>query len=335
MPITIKDVAERVGRSITTVSRALNDYDDVSEETRQIVKRVAKEMGYVPNSFAQKLQKRRTDTISIIMPTAGPRFTDPFFGEFLAGIGNTAAQKGFDLLVSTRPPGEKEVEAYLEKIRSRRVDGFVIVRTRRNDPRIALLKEHKFPFASFGRTEGLDDFPFVDEDSQAGMYLVTKHLLERGHTKIACISAPSELMLAHYRMVGFKNALSEYNLPIDEAIIIQGNLTQQSGYEIAGRLLTQTPRPTAIVACNDLMAIGAISAAQERGLVVGQDIAITGFDDTPWAEHTHPPLTTIHQPIYHIGTMVTEMLIKIINGEELEERQIILQPSLIIRQSSG
>ncbi|RME50408.1 MAG: LacI family transcriptional regulator [Caldilineae bacterium] len=334
MPVTIKDVAKRVGRSITTVSRALNDYDDVSEETRRLVKQVAAEMGYVPSSIAQKLQKRQADTIGVILPTYGPRFSDPFFSEFLAGIGNTAAKQGFDLLVSTRAPGDEEINAYLNKIRSRRVDGFIIVRTRRNDPRIALLKEQNFPFAAFGRIESGNTFPLVDEDSEQGMRMVVSHLIEQGHTRIACITAPGDLMFAHYRRQGYIAALQAHNLSLEPSLVVEGDLTQRSGRQAARQLLNLPHPPTAIAACNDLMAIGAMSTAQEQGLVVGKDIAITGFDDIPWAENTHPPLTTVHQPIYRIGTMVCQMLIQLIRGEPLSQQQVILQPTLIVRQSS-
>ena len=334
MPVTIKDVAKRVGRSITTVSRALNDYDDVSEETRRLVKQVAAEMGYVPSSIAQKLQKQQADTIGVILPTYGPRFSDPFFSEFLAGIGNTAAKQGFDLLVSTRAPGDEEINAYLNKIRSRRVDGFIIVRTRRHDPRITLLQEQAFPFAAFGRTESDNTFPLVDEDSEQGMRLVVNHLIEQGHTRIACITAPDDLMFACYRRQGYIAALQAHNLSLEPSLVVAGDLTQRSGKQAAQQLLSLSRPPTAIAACNDLMAIGAISAAQEQGLTVGKDIAITGFDDIPWAENTHPSLTTVHQPIYRIGTMVCQMLIQLIRGEPLSQQQVILQPSLIVRQSS-
>ena len=134
--VTLKDVAEKVGRSVTTVSRALHDYDDVSLETKALVRKVADELGYTPNINAQRLQKQKTDTIGFVIPTYGPRFTDPFFSEFLAGIGNTAARLGYDILVSTHPIGEEELISYQRKVRSYRVDGFVIVRTRRHDSRI-------------------------------------------------------------------------------------------------------------------------------------------------------------------------------------------------------
>lgn len=333
MPVTIRDVAEKVGRSITTVSRALNNYDDVSEATRELVKQTAKEMGYQPSSIAQRLRKQRTDTLGFIMPTYGPRFTDPFFSEFLAGVGNTAAKHGFDLLVSTRPPGDEEMDAYLKNIQSRRVDGFIIIRTRRDDPRITLLQKHNYPFAVFGRTAENNTFPLVDENSALGMEMVVAHLAEMGHQRIAFIAAPQELKFAHARFEGFKRAMKKHNLTIFPELIVEGDLTQRAGNKAARQLLKLTKKPTAIVASNDLMAIGALSASHDLDLQVGKDLALTGFDDIPWAMNTHPTLTTIHQPIYEIGSKVTHMLIKQISGEFFES-PVILEPKLIIRQSS-
>ena len=335
MTVTLKNIAERVGKSVTTVSRALAGYDDVSEATREQIRQVALELGYEPNIIARQLQKQRTDTIALILPTFGPRFSDPFFSEFLAGVGNEAARYGFDLLVSTCAPGDEEEEVYLKHIRSRRVDGFVIVRTRRRDGRIAILQAHNYPFAVFGRVEGSNDFPLVDENSELGLKLVVDHLVELGHTRLACIAAPAQLMLAHYRLQGFLAGLAQHNLPADPELIVEGDLTQQAGRLEGERLLDLPNPPTAIVACNDLMALGAMSAAQKRGLTVGQDVSITGFDDIPPAEHAHPPLTTVRQPIYRIGAVVCQMLIKIINGESLTDRQTILEPSLVVRQSTG
>ena len=335
MSVTLKKIAERVGKSVTTVSRALAGYDDVSQATREQVRQVALELGYEPNIIARQLQKQRTDTLALVLPTYGPRFSDPFFSEFLTGVGNEATRHGFDLLVSTRAPGDEEEAAYLKNIRSRRVEGFILVRTRRQDRRISILQEHHFPFAVFGRTEARNDFPLVDEDSEFGISLVVEHLVKLGHRRLACIAAPSNLMLAHYRLQGFLSALQKHGLPVEPDLIIAGDLTQQSGRVVGGQLLDLPRPPTAIVACNDLMALGAMSAAQERGLVVGRDISITGFDDIPPAEHAHPPLTTLNQPVYQIGTIVCEMLVKVISGQEISKPQLILQPSLVVRQSTG
>jgi LacI family transcriptional regulator len=333
--VTLRDIAKATGFSITTVSRALNDYNDVSPSTKELVRRTAKEMGYSPNTLAQRLRKKRTDTIGLILPTFGPRFSDPFFSELLAGIGNRAAQHGYDLLVSTRPPGEMEMASYRRKVQGRRVDGFIVVRTRRHDPRIEYLRQAHFPFVAFGRTEEGADYPFVDEDGYRGMSLVAQHLVGLGHRRIACITPPPELMFTRHRLAGFRDSMAEHGIAVNESLIVESDLTQRGGYEQANRLLALRPPPTAIAACNDLMAFGAMSAIQDHGLVVGQDISVTGFDNTPMAEHSFPPLTTIHQPIYQIGGMICEMLVQIIQDKPLERSHVLLQPKLIVRHSSG
>ena len=335
MPATIKDIAKKIGKSTTTVSRALNDFDDISAETKDLVRRAAEELGYIPNTLAQRLQKRQTDTIGLVIPTSGPRFSDPFFSEFIAGIGNTAGRLGYDLLVSTRAPGDQELESYRHSIRSHRIDGFIIVRTRCEDSRIDYLRKVGFPFVSFGRTDGPLDYPYVDEDSEHGMRLVIQYLAELGHTRLGVIAPPGDLEFSRFRLNGIRAQVEEFGMAPEDLAIVEGDLTQRSGYEWGNKLLDLETPPTAIVACNDLMAFGAMSAAQERGLVVGKDISITGFDNIPMAEHSHPPLTTVNQPIYQIGSIVCEMLIKRICEETTELEQVLLTPSLVIRQSCG
>jgi len=333
--ITLKDISIKVGKSITTVSRALNDYDDVNPETKKMIQVAAEEMGYRPNIIAQRLQKQKTDTLGFIVPTFGPRFSDPFFSEFLAGVGNMSSDLGFDLLVSTQPPGDKEFQTYHKMMDGQRVDGFIIVRTRRNDGRINDLLKQDFPFTVFGRIEGRNDFPYVDEDGSYAMRQIADHLVGLGHTRIGCIAPDPELMFAATRTKGLKDGLAAHGIQMDESMCKVGDLTQKGGYLQAKAIMNEPDPPTAIVACNDLMALGAISAIQDLGLEVGRDISITGFDDIPLAEYSHPPLTTVHQPIYQIGGMVCEMLIKIILGQELEQKHILLKPSLIVRESSG
>jgi len=336
MPVTLRDIAQRLNLSITTVSRALHGYDDVAEETRRKVLALAEELGYRPHTLAQRLQKGRTDTIGFIIPTFGPRFSDPFFSELLAGIGNEAARHDHDLLVSTRPPDTPEEEkAYEQFVMGRRVDGILITRTRVHDWRIKYLLEKGFPFVAFGRAMVEGHFCYVDVDGEEGIRLVTRHLMELGHRRIAIILPPSDLMFTIHRRQGFVRALEEGGIELDEELVERGDLTERGGYEAALRLLDRPHPPTAIVACNDLMALGAIRAAQEHRLKVGRDIAITGFDDIPMAEHATPPLTTVRQPVYEIGRRICQMLIYILEGKPLLECQVILQPSLVIRESSG
>lgn len=338
MAVTIKDIANQVGKSVTTVSRALSGYEDVSPKTRKQILKVAQELGYEPNITARQLQKRRTDTIGLILPSIeslSPRFSDPFFSELLTGTVEETTRQGMDLLVSIVTAVEEETQQYLKFMRSRRVDGFIVIRTQRQDPRIEILKEHHFPFVSFGRVEGANDFPFVDEDGELGIQLAVRHLFELGHTRFACIAEPLNYTKSYQRVQGFRKALEACNLPVEPGRILAGGFRQASGREIAHRLLDLPNPPTAIVTVNDLLALGAMRAAQERGLVVGQDVSITGFDDILLAEYAHPPLTTLRQPGRQIGSLLGQVLVRVIQGDPLENNQIVIKPELIVRQSTG
>ncbi|MFN8485474.1 MAG: LacI family DNA-binding transcriptional regulator [Anaerolineae bacterium] len=335
MAVTLKDIARELNLSVTTVSRALYGYDDVAQQTRQRVWSAAAEMGYVPDTTAQRLRKGRTDTLGFVIPTFGPRFSDPFFTEFLAGIGNQASDLGFDLLVSTRAPGPQEQAAYRRLVEGRLVDGLILVRTRRHDERVQYLSGRQFPFVAFGRTDLDAPYACVDTDGTAGFRQLVEYLIGLGHRRMACLSADPELTFVSHRLAGFHAALAEHHLAIDPDLIVRSDLTQRGGYEAASSLLDRTPRPTALVCLNDLMALGAMRAAQERGLVVGRDISITGFDDIPPAENSHPPLTTLEQPVYDIGKRLCAMLVRLIRGEPLDEAQVLLKPTLVVRDSSG
>jgi LacI family transcriptional regulator len=338
MRVTLKDIAKKVGFSITTVSRALGGYDDVAEETRRLIVQTAEEMGYRPNVVARWLQKQRTDTLGFVIPTFGPRFSDPYFSELLAGIGNEAASHDYDLLVSTHPPDTpEEAQAYERLVKERRVDGVLVTRTRINDARIAYLLEQGFPFAAFGRTQVDSAFPCVDVDGGLGVFNATRHLIELGHRDIAIILPPPNLQFTVYRQAGFYQAMDGHGLVVEPAWEESADLTERGGYAAASRLLASARRPTAIIAGNDLMALGAMRAAQARGLSVGKELSIVGFDDIVLAEHANPPLTTVRQPIYEIGRQVCRILVRILSGEPLkaQECQVIFEPELVIRDSSG
>ncbi|MDX1415901.1 MAG: LacI family DNA-binding transcriptional regulator [Candidatus Promineifilaceae bacterium] len=336
MAVTLKDIANDVGVSITTVSRALAGYSDVSPATRERIKSSAESLGYFPNITAQRLRKQRTDTLGFIMPTFGPRFSDPFFSEFIAGIGTEAAEHEYDLLVSTHAPdSEGEQKAYQRAARGGWVDGLIVVRTRENDPRLKLLYEHNFPFVAFGRTDDEMDFPFVDEDSEAGMAMLVQHFIDLGHKRIGFIAPPQGLMFGSYRLRGYYDTMASNDLPVPPEWVLEGDMTQHGGAEVVEQLLVLKPRLTAVICSNDLMAIGAANRIQQSGLVVGKDIALGGFDDIPLAAFVTPALTTLHQPIYEIGRRTCAMLINILNGRDLQNKHILLTPSLVVRESSG
>jgi len=336
MAVTLKDIANELGVSVTTVSRALAGYSDVAPATRDRIKKTAAELGYFPNITAQRLRKQRTDTLGFIMPTFGPRFSDPFFSEFMAGVGTEAAEHEYDLLVSTHAPdSEGEQKAYRRAARGGWVDGLIVVRTREDDSRIELLCEKKFPFVAFGRTDCDLDFPYVDEDSEAGMRLLVQHFVDLGHKRIGFITPPSGLMFGRYRLRGYHQTMADNGLDVRPEWVIEGDMSQQGGANIVEQMLTLDPQPTAIICGNDLMAIGAGNRLQRRGLQVGKDIAMGGFDDIPLAAYVNPPLTTLHQPIYEIGRRTCGMLINILNSVYPDSQHVVLTPSLVIRSSSG
>jgi LacI family transcriptional regulator len=335
MPVTLKDIAERVGKSVPTVSRALGNYADISPETRAEVQRVAQELGYAPSATALNLRKQRTGTISLIMPTHGQvRFSDPFFSEFLNGIVETATAHEVELLISASQEEDTNT-AYLKQIRSRRTDGFIVVRTQRHDSRIKLLLDHDMPVVAYGRTADVGNLCFVDEDGTHGIRQIVDHLAALGHRRIAYVSEPTSFMKAFHRMDGYYQGLYANQLPVEPALFVQANFRQHSGRQSAAKLFDLPELPTAIVAANDLLALGVMHEAQSRGLEVGRDVSITGFDDIQLAEFAHPPLTTIHLSAQTLARTATEMLLRLINKEAIEQRQVIFPAQLVVRASSG
>ncbi|MDQ7028415.1 MAG: LacI family DNA-binding transcriptional regulator [Ardenticatenia bacterium] len=261
--VRLRDIAEKLGVSVTTVSRALAGYNDVAPGTRQLVLQTAREMGYYPNLTARHLQRRRTDTIGLVVDVTGPRFSDPLFSELLAGVGNQAAREGFDLFVATTLPNtEDELQAYRRLVRGRRVDGIIVVRTRVADRRVQFLLDHQFPFITFGRSTLADHLSWVDVDGEQGVRLVVERLIAAGHRHIAMLQPDLPFMFALFRERGYRHALQAHGLTVEQGWIVHQPLTEDGGYQGMRRLLQLPVPPTAVVASNDQMAIGAIRASE-------------------------------------------------------------------------
>jgi DNA-binding LacI/PurR family transcriptional regulator len=321
--ITLKDIAEAVGKSVAAVSRALNNYDDISEETRDYIKQVAREMGYAP-----------TNTLGLIIPALSPRASDAYYSELLAGIANAAAEQNFDLLVLTCVPGPAEEAAYLRLIDSRRVDAMIVARPRWRDTRIELLLNKKFPFAVVGASNLPGEFISVADDASRAIVLMVEHLVLQGHKRIALVNTPTDLFFSSEILAGFRQAMRQANLFIPNDFLEQSDFNQRDGYRAGQTLLSKPETPTAIIAADDVVALGVMAAAQDQGLEIGQDLAITGYGDILLAEYAQPPLTTIHRPTYAFGQQAGQMLIARLNGEKVEHKRVIVEPSLVIRQSS-
>lgn len=333
--VTIKDVARHAGVSTATVSYVINGSVPISQQTHQRVMAAIQELDYHPNAIARRLQGKRACTLGFILPSGERPVSDPFFLELLAGIADETAQQDGDLLLSTCPKDCSETIIYRQWIKTKRADGFLIVDTRQQDKRLAYLLDEGFPFVAFGRSLEAQDFPYVDVDGEVGIYEGMQHLLSLGHRHIGLIGLPKTLVCASHREKGYRRAMVEAGLQVDQGLIVEGDLSQKGGYLAAKSLLSLSPRPTAIFAGSDLMALGALRAIQEQGLVVGRDVSVIGFDDIPLASQAHPSLTTIRQPVYEIGRLICRMLISLLRGEPLDQRQIIIKPTLIVRESTG
>jgi len=333
--ITIRDVARRLNLSITTVSRALDGYDDVAENTRQLVIRTTQEMGYVPNRAARQLRRKRADTLGYILPASQPQFADPFFSEFIAGLGDALAASDYDLLVATAPPdSEKERIMYQRWVQSHKVDGFVLNRMRLYDWRVQYLAGQGTNFVSMERS--LDDAPTacIEIDTRWGMLELMGHLTSLGHRQIAYIGASPQLKIQADRLDGYRNGLKQAGIALDPGLIVEGDLTSDGGYHTALHLLALPTPPTAIVCVNDLTAFGVLHAAHERGLRFGHELAVSGFDGVQDAAYTDPPLTTLDQPVYDIACRLVQMLLDLIDGEMLKPSHVQVRPRLLIRPST-
>jgi LacI family transcriptional regulator len=322
--------------SITTVSRALDGYADVAKETRQLVETTALEMGYVPNRAARQLRRQRTDTIGYILPSEKPQFVDPFFSEFIAGLGDEAAARNFDLLVSAAPPDSPSEKALYQRwVQGGRVAGMVVNRVTLHDWRLKYLNTQNVHHVSLERSLSKIGFVGIKVNSHGGIIDLVNYLIDQGHQRIAYIGGSTQLRIDYDRFSGFQAGLRQAKLKHISSFIERSDLTSEGGFQAASRLLDLNQPPTAIICANDLTAIGALHAAHERGLKVGAEIAITGFDGIADSAHTHPPLTTLEQPVYAIARQLVSMLIALINNENLEIRQVKIQPKLLLRASTG
>ena len=336
MSITIRDLAEKLNLSITTVSRALDGYSDVSEETRKRVIEAAQMLGYEPSYAARQLRRKRTDAIGYILPNSSPSFSDPFNVNFLTGLCDEAAVQELDLMVTSCPSeSEQEKHQYRRWVQSRRVDGIILNRTRINDWRIGYLSENAVPFVTLGKENPEAAYPHIEiSDTQGVMDLVT-HLVQKGHRRIAFIGSAPNLVIHIDRFNGYMSGLEAARFPFDPELVEPGDLSEAGGYSAARKLLALPDPPTAILGINDLTALGILQAAKEKGLYVGTELAIAGYDGIKETQYTNPPITTLHQPTYEIARELSRMLVKVIKGEKLEDNCVTIKPKLIIRASTG
>jgi DNA-binding LacI/PurR family transcriptional regulator len=334
--VTLKEVAVHAGVSYQTVSKVLNHQTQVSKETEQRIWNSVRALGYRPNLIARSLRSQRSNMIGYSWEPTPPDQANPILDMFMQSMATAAENANYHLLAFPHRPGNAWINAYRELIDTNRVDGFVLSSVEFNDPRVQFLQEREFPFVAFGRSNPEWEFAYVDVDGGAGMRMVAEHLIQQGHRRFGVLAWPEESRVGQNRIEGLESALAEAGLPLSGQLLSRGEGVFQFGRQAAQPWLElpKENRPTAIVALNDAMAIGAMRAAQECGLQVGVDLAVTGFDDAPMVQYLNPPLTSVRQPTWEVGQRVMQLLLAQLEGNTPEERQVLLAPRLIVRTSS-
>jgi DNA-binding LacI/PurR family transcriptional regulator len=336
--VTLKQVAKLAGVSYQTVSKVLNRQIQVTKETEERILQAAQTLGYRPSFVARSLRTQRAFTIGYSWPPSSPDRENIILDQFLQSMFLAAEERGYYLLCFPYHTNvEKHLATYNELIETRRVDGFVLSSIEYDDPRVTLLLERNFPFVGFGRSNPELLFPWIDVDGGQGIRESIVHLLEDGHRRIAALAWPADSRVGNNRMEGYFSALREAGITPEKEWIKRGDGVFEFGYQATLDLLDLPDdcRPTALIALNDMMAVGASQAIKDRGLQVGRDFAVAGFDDAPMVQYTSPPLTTLRQPITEIGQRIIDMLMEYINTGSLPKNpNILVSPQLIVRDST-
>jgi LacI family transcriptional regulator len=338
--MSIVALARELGLSVSTVSRALNGYEDVSPATRQRVLKCAKETGYRPNPRARSLKSGKTSLVGVILPSAGDsiRFVDSVYSSLLGGVEVELESAGYSLIATmqTRNDPVREAALYENFIRGHWVDALMIVRTRVNDARIDLARKAHVPFVTYGRTASAQPYAWVDTDNEKAFYLTTKRQLDFGHERVALLNAPLEYNFAQLRQQGYLRALAERGLPHDPLLMLNGDLSEMSGYALCRSLLVSAEPPTAIVCATDAMAVGAIASCRERGIEVGKAISITGYGNSSASAFCDPPLTTVDHAVFDNGRHIGLGLLRLLRGEVKPSDIHYLEPVVLVcRKSDG
>ncbi len=330
-PVTMRQIAERAEVSIGTVSHVVNDTAKVRERLRQRVLDAIRSLGYQPSQLARGLRRNQTNIVVMIIPD----ITNPFFPAVVRGVEDVAYKHSFRLVLCNTDNDPGKETYYLNELRSYRPAGWLVIPAADSE----MTAQLRSAAASGTPVVCIDRQPpgwkgdVVLVANEDGAHCATQHLLRMGHRQLAVITGPLHLTNAVERLNGFKRALAEAKVQIEPEYIQEARFNRQSGYQAATRLLRMLPRPTAIFACNDLMAMGVLHAARELGLHCPEDISIVGFDDLDFAEFTAPALTSVHQPGYQLGTTAARLLVGRIDGSEEAVQKIALPSELKIRQS--
>jgi LacI family transcriptional regulator len=326
--VTIKDIAKKIGVSYTTVSRALNGKPGVSQATVEKVLKEAQKMGYQPNAIARGLVKKSTNTIGLVIGD----ITNPYFPAIARGVEDAAKKVGYNVFLCNTNYDKDNEKSYLKTLEEQRVDG-IIINPAKDD--VANMYDVKTPMVMINSPSYTGNHSTIEVDNAKGGFLATKHLIEAGYKRIAFIGGDFVSYVNERRVEGYKRALRQYNYLVDEKIIVYGSFKTKSGYTLTEKLLKSENPPDAVVAGNDLIALGVLHCVEDYGYHVPDDFGVVGFDNVDFSELPQIQLTTIDQPKYYIGKLAFEILMEEIkHKEERFVKKIVLEPELVVRKTT-
>ena len=331
--VRLKDIAERTGVSVMTVSKALRDEPDVSAATKVRIKQVAQEMGYVPDSTAQGLRNRTTKLFGLVIPS----LANPIFSRIILAVQERAFELGYDVLLAYTLNLPEREEACIRRFLSRRVDGLIIspvYRIGNEAPIYQELLARRIPTVILGHTTPFcSHFVNVEADDLQAGYSVTQHFLKQGHRRIAYLSGPAATPWNQERFEGYRRALREAGMDVDDKLVFQAGRTMEDGGKAAMQMISEGTEATAVQAVNDLVAAGCAEAFLRQKLRIPEDISIAGFGNTLLSEYFLVPLTTVNQPKHRLGLAAMDALTQLLKAQRPESKR--LQTELIVRASSG
>ncbi len=333
----LKKLADHLGLSQATVSRALNGYTSVKPATRQRVEDAAKRLNYRPNSSAQRLATGRAGAFGVIVTTGDNMLIDPHFTEFLAGLTRTLAESDTDIVLAAATP-ENQIATYRRFASSGKVDGFIVSAPQKSDARIEALLEMDFPFVVHGQCQASRRYSYYDIDNKGAFYKATDLLLQLGHRRIAVLNGLPDAMFAIQRNEGYHAAFGAHDLAPDPELLVQDLMTEETGHNRLRLLLQMESPPTAVLCSSMILALGAQRAIREAGLEIGRDISIISHDDglsSMKTENFSVPLTVTRSPIRDAGIELAAMLRAIVTGRQTAPVQRIVPVDLIVRGSTA
>jgi LacI family transcriptional regulator len=326
----MRDVAQKAGVSIKTVSRVVNNQGEIADTTRRRVLKVIKELGYRPNLVARGLVTQRTNTVGLVIPD----ITNPFFPEVARGVQDLAQAKDYNVFICNTDENPQEDLNTLHSLTAQAVDGIIIFSSLVTDENLDTFANSYRPIVTINRRFSHTGVSQVDVDNYRGATLAMEHLIERGHTAIGMLTGLSSSPQEVRRVKGYYDTLAEHNLLINKDWIVPGSPTMADGYQAARKLLTEHPQITALFAYNDLLALGTLRACYDLGRSVPDNCAIVGFDDIQLAAMVTPALTSVHYDKYGLGRQAMARLLEMIDSPEREFPTINVDVELVVREST-